>query len=283
MLERRLSRRTLLKTGVAGAASLGLPFGLAGLALADVAVQELSFGVGRAQTGCGTGGDTAGRAARVGAGVFTVAAGPGQEPGAVFPAVLAGGGQRVPVPEHAATSAPLLLTGLAFAAPATIGLTAISAEGVLVLGRFAAAAVAVPRVTAAATVWLTMILMAAAAMKAAMKTGALWTAIAGWLRHARGVNETISTLLLTCIATAIMNFLVEGLWRDPGSANKPSTMPISKDHMVGAIPRTSVHWGADGRDRACDPAARPDATHRVQLCGSGGDAGRSGAGDGDAG
>jgi general nucleoside transport system permease protein len=40
-----------------------------------------------------------------------------------------------------------------------------------------------------------------------------------------------------------MNFFVEGLLRDPASANKPSTMPIGKDYMVGSIPGTDVHWG----------------------------------------
>ena len=39
-------------------------------------------------------------------------------------------------------AAPLILTGLAFAIPATIGLTMIGAEGALVLGGFAAAAIA---------------------------------------------------------------------------------------------------------------------------------------------
>lgn len=136
-------------------------------------------------------------------------------------------------------SAPLILTGLAFAIPAQIGLTMIGAEGALVLGGLAAAAVAIPLVSAAAPVAPTMILMALAAMGA----GAAWNAIAGWLRHARGVNETISTLLLTYIAIAIMNFFVEGALRDPGSANKPSTMPIGKDYMVGTIPGTEVHWG----------------------------------------
>jgi ABC-type uncharacterized transport system permease subunit len=136
-------------------------------------------------------------------------------------------------------AAPLILTGLAFAVPATIGLTVISAEGALVLGGFAAAAIAIPLVGGAAPVWITMILMAGMAMLA----GAAFTAIAGWLRHARGVNETISSLLLGYIAIAIMNFCVEGPLRDPGSANKPSTMPIGKDYMVGAIPGTSVHWG----------------------------------------
>ncbi|MFZ2102443.1 MAG: ABC transporter permease [Oricola sp.] len=136
-------------------------------------------------------------------------------------------------------SAPLILSGLAFAIPAQIGMTMIGAEGALVLGGFAAAAVAIPLVSGAAPVWLAMVLMAAAGMIA----GGAWNAIAGWLRHARGVNETISTLLLTYIAIAIMNFFVEGLLRDPGSANKPSTMPIGKDYMVGAIPGTDVHWG----------------------------------------
>lgn len=136
-------------------------------------------------------------------------------------------------------SAPLILTGLAFAIPAQIGLTMIGAEGALVLGGFAAAALAIPLVSAAAPVALTMFLM----VLAAVVTGAAWNALAGWLRHARGVNETISTLLLTYIAIAIMNFFVEGALRDPGSANKPSTMPIGKDYMVGTIFGTDVHWG----------------------------------------
>jgi simple sugar transport system permease protein len=65
----------------------------------------------------------------------------------------------------------------------------------------------------------------------------------GWLRHYRGVNETISSLLLSYIAIAIMNFFVEGALRDPSSANKPSTMPIGDAYRVGNIPGTEVHWG----------------------------------------
>ena len=136
-------------------------------------------------------------------------------------------------------AAPLVLTGLAVAIPATIGLTMIGAEGSLVMGGFAAAAFAVPLVGGGAPVVLTMLIM----VVAAMTVGAGWTMIAGWLRHARGVNETISTLLLTYIAVATMNFFVEGLLRDPASANKPSTVPIGPDYMVGLIPGTDVHWG----------------------------------------
>jgi general nucleoside transport system permease protein len=136
-------------------------------------------------------------------------------------------------------AAPLILTGLAFAVPATIGLTMIGAEGALVLGGFAAAAIAVPLVVAEAPVVLTMLIMVVFAMSA----GAMLTMIAGWLRHARGVNETISSLLLTYIAVATMNFFVEGILRDPNSANKPSTVPIGDAYKVGAIPGTDVHWG----------------------------------------
>ena len=73
--------------------------------------------------------------------------------------------------------------------------------------------------------------------------GALWVGIAGYLRYARGVNETISSLLLTYIGIAIMNFFVEGSLRDLTNPNKPSTMPIGDDYMVGKIPGTDVHWG----------------------------------------
>jgi simple sugar transport system permease protein len=73
--------------------------------------------------------------------------------------------------------------------------------------------------------------------------GGLWMAIAGALRAYRGVNETISTLLLNYIAIALLNHLVEGPLRDPASLNKPSTLPIGDDNMLGNLPGLDVHWG----------------------------------------
>jgi simple sugar transport system permease protein len=63
------------------------------------------------------------------------------------------------------------------------------------------------------------------------------------LRQYRGVNETISSLLLTYIAIALFNHLVEGPLRDPASLNKPSTAPIGSANALGAIPGMEVHWG----------------------------------------
>jgi simple sugar transport system permease protein len=136
-------------------------------------------------------------------------------------------------------AAPLILTGLAFAIPARIGLTMIGGEGALVLGGFSSAAIAIPLVTHAVPPILTLPIMAIFGMAA----GAFWLGLTGWLRHYRGVNETIASLLLSYIAIAIMNFFVEGILRDPSSANKPSTMPIGDTYRIGPMPGTDVHWG----------------------------------------
>ncbi len=135
-------------------------------------------------------------------------------------------------------SAPLILTALAVAIPARIGLIMIGGEGALVLGGFAAGALAIPLVGHAPPM-VALVLMALFAMI----VGGFWVGLSGFLRYARGVNETISSLLLTYIGIAIMNFFVEGALRDLSNPNKPSTMPIGDAYMVGKIPGTQVHWG----------------------------------------
>jgi general nucleoside transport system permease protein len=136
-------------------------------------------------------------------------------------------------------SSPLILTALCVALPARIGLVIIGGEGALVLGGFAAAVVAIPLVRGGVAPLFTLPVMAATAML----VGGIWIGIVGYLRYARGVNETISSLLMTYIGIAIMNFFVEGSLRDLTNPNKPSTMPIGDKYMVGHIPGTDVHWG----------------------------------------
>ena len=82
-----------------------------------------------------------------------------------------------------------------------------------------------------------------AMMLAGMTVGGAWIALSGGLQHYRGVNETISSLLLVYIALALLNHLVEGPMRDPASLNKPSTSEIGAANMIGTIPGTDVHWG----------------------------------------
>jgi simple sugar transport system permease protein len=73
--------------------------------------------------------------------------------------------------------------------------------------------------------------------------GAIWIGAAGLLRYLRGVNETISSLLLAYIGIALMNHFIEGPLRDPQSLNKPSTAPLEDAFRIFEIPGTNVHWG----------------------------------------
>lgn len=134
-------------------------------------------------------------------------------------------------------AAPLILTALCVALPAQLGLVIIGGEGALVLGGLAAAAMAL--VMSWAPPFLVLLMMALAGMV----VGGLWITLAGALRHYRGVNETISSLLLAYIAIALMNQIVEGLLRDPASLNKPSTPHIGEANMLGNLPGMDVHWG----------------------------------------
>jgi ABC-type uncharacterized transport system permease subunit len=164
----------------------------------------------------------------------------GKDPVQFWSLVWTGGfGSSFSIQNSLQRAAPLILTGLAFAIPARIGLTMIGGEGALVLGGFAAAADAIPLVTSGATPVVTLPVMA----MAGIVVGGLWVGFTGWLKYTRGVNETIASLLMSYIAIAIMNFFVEGALRDPASANKPSTLPIGDAYRIGAIPGTEVHWG----------------------------------------
>jgi ABC-type uncharacterized transport system permease subunit len=136
-----------------------------------------------------------------------------------------------------ARAAPLVLTALCVAVPAQAGLMVIGAEGALVLGGLTAAIVG-HRLAGASPLEVQL-----AMAVAAMLVGGGWIALAGALRHYRGVNETISSLLLTYIAIAVFNHLVEGPLRDPASLNKPSTAPIGDANMLGHLFGLDVHWG----------------------------------------
>lgn len=142
-------------------------------------------------------------------------------------------------------AAPLMLTALAVALPARAGLTVIGGEGALALGALGCAAVPVFVPGLAGPSGLLLVLGAGAL------AGAAWVALAGALREWRGVNETISSLLLGYLAIAVFKHLVEGPLRDPASLNKPSTPPLPEALHIGPIMGEAafdswlgdVHWG----------------------------------------
>lgn len=134
-------------------------------------------------------------------------------------------------------AAPLMLTALCVALPMQAGLVVIGGEGALVLGGLACAALP-GIVPLPGNVVGTVLICGAGAL-----AGALWIMLAGWLRQARGINETISSLLLAYIAIGLFKHTVEGPLRDPASLNKPSTHPLPDALQIGGIMGSDVHWG----------------------------------------
>jgi ABC-type uncharacterized transport system permease subunit len=134
-------------------------------------------------------------------------------------------------------AAPLLLTALCVALPARLGLVIIGGEGCVLLGGLMAALVAHAMPSAPPlVVQISMVVFG-------MAMGGVWIAIAGALKQYRGVNETISSLLMNYIALAILNHCVEGPMHDPTSLDHPSSFPIGAANMFGNIPGTEIHIG----------------------------------------
>ncbi|MEP7298858.1 MAG: ABC transporter permease [Burkholderiales bacterium] len=134
-------------------------------------------------------------------------------------------------------AAPLMLTAMCVALPARAGLVIIGGEGALVLGGLAAAAVPYLMPLPGNLIGTAMLCIAGFAI------GGAWIALAGAMRQYRGVNETISSLLLAYTAIAIFKQLVEGPMRDPATLNKPSTRTLDPALQIGGILGSDVHWG----------------------------------------
>ncbi len=134
-------------------------------------------------------------------------------------------------------AAPLMMTGLCVAIPARAGLTIIGGEGALVMGALACSALPYAIDLPLNMAGTVMVLLASAI------AGGLWIALAGWMRQFRGINETISSLLLAYVAINVFRHFVEGPMRDPSSLNKPSTFPLHATQLVGGMGQWDVHWG----------------------------------------
>jgi simple sugar transport system permease protein len=118
-----------------------------------------------------------------------------------------------------------------------LGLVVIGNEGAFVIGGLSATVVGLQFPNGAPL--LIDILMAVVGMVA----GGLWVMAMGALKHYRGVNETISGLLMNYIAIALLNQAVNTWIKDPSSLNKPSSYPIPDNQMLQPIGGSLVNWG----------------------------------------
>jgi ABC-type uncharacterized transport system permease subunit len=133
-------------------------------------------------------------------------------------------------------STALVLIGLASAVALTLRFWNIGIDGQVWLGAIAATGIAIHDVGPPE---IRLITMAAAAMAA----GALWIGIPVFLKLKLGVNEVITTLMLSYVAFLIAQHLLYGDWRDP-STSFPVTENFGKEtERLAGIGFGRVHSG----------------------------------------
>ncbi len=115
-------------------------------------------------------------------------------------------------------SAGLLLTFKA-------GLWNIGIEGQIILGAVGASWVAL-------RLQLPPIMQIPLELLAAMAGGALWAAIAGWLKTRGGVHEIFGGLALNNLAIILTNYLISGPWQPPEGGSFRGTVPFRSGSLL---------------------------------------------------
>ncbi|MBB5191326.1 simple sugar transport system permease protein [Silvimonas terrae] len=94
----------------------------------------------------------------------------------------------------------------------------IGAEGQLIVGAIFGGGVAI-MTDGSSAAWILPVMVLAGAIG-----GALWGALAAWLKTQFNAEETLTTLMLTYIASLLLAWLVNGPWRDPAGQNFPQSI-----------------------------------------------------------
>ena len=171
----------------------------------------------------------------------------GASPVAVFSSIgTAAFGSWYSIQNTLVRAAPLMLCALCTAIPIRLGLVIIGNEGALVIGGLFATMVGL-RMPESSPIAVHL-----AMAGAGMLAGGLWIMAAGAAKYYRGVNETISTLLMNYIAIALLAQSVNTWIKDPESLNKPSSLPIPDEQMLqpllgwlGELGVKFLHWNDD--------------------------------------
>ena len=113
---------------------------------------------------------------------------------------------------------PLMLIAQGLAIGFRANVFNIGAEGQLIIGALCASALPIhfPESTSG--------LMLPAMVLLGAMGGAVWAGLAAGLRTKFNANEILVTLMLTLIATQVMNYLLLGPWKDPHGFNFPQSV-----------------------------------------------------------
>jgi simple sugar transport system permease protein len=133
---------------------------------------------------------------------------------------------------------PLIFTGLALAVVFQTNVFSMGAEGQLYIGGFVGALSAVYIQGLPAWIHLPLILVCALA------GGALFGAVAGYLKAKWNANEIVTTLMLNYVAIIMTSYFVNNIFKDPESGGFARMKYFDKELLLGKISDSfPVHYG----------------------------------------
>ena len=140
--------------------------------------------------------------------------------------------------ELALKAAPLILIGIGLSLGFRANVWNIGAEGQLTMGAIAGGGVALWFWEQDGSYILPLMMLAGIA------GGMVYAAIPAFLKTRFGVNEILTSLMLTYIATLFLSILVYGPWKDPEGFNFPQTRMFSDSALLPVIlSGTRLHAG----------------------------------------
>lgn len=134
-------------------------------------------------------------------------------------------------------TAPLLLIAAGLIVAFRAGLWNLGVDGQFLLAAVCAAALA-PILAPGLPVWIVLLLSAGLAGLVA----AIWSVIPAYLKAVHGINEIISTLMMSFLGVSLANVLVKIPFNDP-TTTVPQTATLAVADRLPRIGDTTIHWG----------------------------------------
>lgn len=144
--------------------------------------------------------------------------------------------RRAGIEESLVAMAPILIAALAAWVAARLGLWNIGIDGQIAAGAIAAGALA-PYLDE-----LPMAVMWVIVTVAGVVAGALWALLPALLRARSGINEIVTTIMMTYVAFSLASWLIKGPLQDE-SLVAPATTSIDVSRRLPDIADSRVHAG----------------------------------------
>lgn len=132
---------------------------------------------------------------------------------------------------------PLLLVSLGVLVALRAGQFNLGGEGQIYMGGLGSAVVGLYLHGLPAWIHLPLALLGGFLL------GAVWGAIAGYLKVARGLNEVLTTLLLNYIAQNFVGYMVNAPLMEPGAPSPYSPLVAESAYLPTILPKSQAHAG----------------------------------------